>query len=389
MIATVILVFLWLIICIHVSGAFLTLCRVVRYKNIFVNLDADRIAHQPFQPKISLVVRGDLATVDGAVGRIQELLSLNYTRYEVILITDAGQQPEEFEWLLDYFDLQPAPLSGEMDRLDFPVTAIYHSRERVFGRLTVVDKPFHDDEDLRRTGAAICKADYMLFLRSLNNELVHNSLSRLAILKMRHPSEHITPIRGTARYDCGKRVSGNIFRSLADLCNLRRLYITGAFRASDFGQFLLLEDISGRRGSEEFVPRPQMYLHRPNRLATYFGQLAPDLRHMTFYGRLISWMELLFGVLFWVLGLRLMIPFHFSYIGIVLLLVLLLLPLVASTFSIFVGEVLLKKEKPRIGLILRLVLLSFPEALLFCLLTPVAWAVNRLAFLCRRCSTAG
>ena len=371
----------------HTTGAFLMLCRVLRYKDVFVNLDADRIAHQPFQPKISIVVRCDLSKTDGAVGRIQELLSLNYMRYEVILIVDAARQPEEFEWLLDYFDLQPeaVPVGG---RLDFSVTTIYRSRQRVFGRLTVVDKPFCDGEDLRLTAAPICKADYMLFVRSLNNELIHNSLARLAILKMRHPSEHITPIRGTARYDCGKRFRGNTFRTLADLCNLRRLYITGAIPNNDFGQFLILEDISGRPGREEFAPRPQMFLHRPNRLSTYLEQLVPRLRYKTFRGRLVLCMELLFGFLFWALAVHLALTPGVLYADIVLLLVLLLLPLLASAFSIFVGEVLLK-QKIRVGLILRLVLLSFPEAVLFWVLTPWTWLISRLMILWYRRPTSG
>ncbi len=367
----------------HVSAAFLTLGRVVHYRTIFVNLDADRIAHQPFQPKISLVVRGDLAKTDGVVARIQEYLSLNYTRYEVILIADAARQPEEFGWLADYFDLQPAALPAEAEGLAFPVRGLYRSAQRVFGRLTVVDKAFDEADDLRQTGTAIARADYMLFVRSLNNELIHNSLARLAILKMRDPQARISRIRGTARYDCGNRFKGNVFRSLTDLCNLRRQYVSGSIPRNDYGQFLMLEQTSARRGREEFVPRPQMFLYRPNHLRTYLEQLAPRTRYKSARGKAIFGMELLHSLLFWAIGLHLILAPGVLRIDVLLLIAVAMLPLLAATFSVFVGEVLLK-ETPRVRRIVRLLLLAFPEAVLFCLGMFPGWIVNQLSNLIRR-----
>lgn len=377
MIETILLVLLWLMIAFHATGAFLTLCRVVRYKDVFVNLDADRIAHQPFQPKISVVVRCGLEETDGAVGKVQELLALNYTRYEVILIVDSACSRETFGQMLDYFELQPVPVSDELRELRYPTTAVYRSRSRVYGRLTVVDKAFREDDDLRVTGAAVCKADYMLFIRSLDNELARNSLARLAIMKMRDPLNDITTIRGVARYDCGNRWRGNVFRSLTALCNLRRLYITGSIKKNDFGQFMILEDISGKKGEEELVPEPQMFLHRPNHLRTYMLQLAPRIRHKTLRGKLISFMEFLFGVLFWASAIHVAVTPGIVNVDFIFLLTILILPLLASTFSVFVGEILLK-ENAKIRFVVRLLLLSFVEALLFCLFIPWVWIVTKL-----------
>jgi hypothetical protein len=382
MFSALLLILFWLLIAFYTTCGILAFCRTVRYRDVMVDLDAERIAHQPFQPKISVVVRCDLRETKDTIPKIQALMALNYTRYEVILIANSAGHSKAFGRILDYFEFDPRPVPEEWNALRYPIRGRYRSRSRLYNRLTIIDKDFAVDDDLRRTGAMVSRADYMLFVRSLNNELSQNSLSRLAIMKMRDPAGHVTPIRGVARYACGKGrgVRGNLFRTLMELCNLRRIYLVGCIKGDNFGQFVVLKDTSGKRGREEFVLQPQVVLHRPNRLKNYLRQLAPRLRFSTPRGRLISGMEFMLGVLFWATGLHVLFTPGVVNEDFYFLLSVYLLPLTASTFTIFVGEILLE-PKFRIGFVFRLLLLSFVETLLFCLCLPWVWIVNRLSHL--------
>ncbi|MCD8186961.1 MAG: hypothetical protein LUD68_11200 [Rikenellaceae bacterium] len=51
------LICLWLVIIILATGVCMTLGNVFRYREVMVHPDIDRIAYQPFQPKISLIIR--------------------------------------------------------------------------------------------------------------------------------------------------------------------------------------------------------------------------------------------------------------------------------------------------------------------------------------------
>ncbi|MCD8186962.1 MAG: hypothetical protein LUD68_11205 [Rikenellaceae bacterium] len=254
-----------------------------------------------------------------------------------------------------------------------PVRRYY--RSTVYKRLIVVDKAFHPDDDLRYTGAAICKADYMLFVRSLDNELIRNSLANLAVMKMRSPQEHIASIRGVGRYHCEGPVNRNFFRLLAEICNLRRIYVMGMLKQNDFGQFVTLEDISGKKGLEEMVPRPQMVLHRKNRFTTYWFQLAPRIRYKNRARTLVSFLELTMGLFLWGAVIHAVLDPGNSE-NRLFILAALLLPLQASAFSILVAEIFLRSEV-RIKFVFRLIAFSFLESLLFCLFQPVVWLISQ------------
>lgn len=377
MVTTVLLVLLWLLVILHATGAFMTLCNAVRYGDVVVRLDADRIAHQPFQPKISVIIRCSPHTDENPISRIQDVMSLNYAQYELILIVDSLREQMVFDEVISFFELKPYAFPEGLNQLKYPARGYYRSKIPYYKRLTVIDKSFNPDDDLRRTGAAVCKADYMLFVRSLDNELIRNSLSNLAIMKMRSPKEHVSSIRGVARYECAGPLSGNFFRLLTEICNLRRIYVMAMFPNNDFGQFVVLEDISGKKGREEVIPKTQMYLHRPNKLSTYLHQLAPHIRYKTKTGRFASYMELLICVVFWGSVIHVAATPGIVNTDFLFMLTALLLPLLASAFSILVGEIFLK-TKFRIGFVFRLIVLSFLETILFCLFQPVVWVFNQI-----------
>ena len=371
---TILLILLWVSLIYNASAAFLTGCKTFRYRDVMVDLDADRIATQPFQPRISLVVRCDLKKTSEQIPKIQELLALNYSRYETIIILDSSRGVEAFARISDYFQMREVPIPEPLNELWYPTRAVYRSRSSLFKRLIIVDKEFHSYDDLRHTGAAVCRSDYMLFLASIDNQLTRNSLARLAVMEMRDPDRHIHIIRAAARYNCNGPFFKNFFRMMADLCNMRRLYVGGALPGVDFGQFTILEDITGQEGKDEYVPQPQMYLQRKNTIRTYFSQLAPAMIYNSFQGKVIAGMELLIVFMFWATGLHALFEpevtgsEYFLYC-------ILMLPLLSSIFSIFVGEILLKRTY-NTKLILSLLAVSLVENIAFCIFRPWLWIIS-------------
>ena len=378
----ILLILLWILLLIHSTGAFLTLCNAVRYKDMAVHLDAERIGHQPFQPRISLVTRCDFRTNAECISKIQGNLSLNYTQYEVILLVDSSGNEEDFAEILTYFEMKQIPETDAVRELRYPVRACYRSCSASYKRLTVVDKSYHPKDDLRDTGLAISKGGYMLFIPSLDDELIRNSLANLAIMKMRNSKEHITPIRGVARYNCSGSFLGSFFRMMADICNLRRIYIVGGLKGVDYGKFVVLRDVSEKKGKEEFVPKPQMFLHRPNTFNTYLEQLAPHNFYTSYRGKLVSFMEFLITGIFWGAGIHVIVTPGVVNEDFLFLLAVFLLPLIASTFSIFIGEIFLKQNY-KIRFVLRLIAVSVFESVVFCLLQPWMWIRNLCIKTCR------
>jgi hypothetical protein len=370
-------VLLWYIILYLSVNAFLTVCRTVRYRDAMVDLDAGRIATQSFQPAISLAVRCDLDRSTGQIAKIQRLMALNYARFEVIVISDSDEDPETFARLLDHFQMRGAPLPDKLRGLHYPVRAVYRSELLLYRRLVFVDKPFFSDDDLRHTGAAVGTADFMVFVPSIDDSLLPDSLACLAIMEMRDPKRRVTSVRAAARYDCTGPLHRNFFRIMADLCNLRRIYMGGAGKGVDFGLFITLTDTTGRKGSDEYVPRPLMILHRADSIATYLSQLAPRMPFHSFRGRMIAGAELAIALVFWGAAVHAVLrPQQLSGEGYGVACIF-MLPLLSSVFAIFIGEVLLRKDHD-IRLILSLLLVSVIESAAFFLLKPPLWIISLL-----------
>jgi hypothetical protein len=372
---TLLLILLWGIVLYLCVSAFQTIYRTVRYRDMLVDLDAGRIAALPFQPAVSLVVRCDLGRSREPIPKIQRLMALNYAQFEVIVVLDAASHPEAFVSLGESFQMRSVPLPENLNGLSYPLRGMYRSESLPYKRLIFVDKPFHPDDDLRHTGRIVGRADFMIFVPTIDNSLSPDSLACLAIPEMRDPRRRVTRVRAAARYDCTGPLCRNGFRMMADLCNLRRLYVGGAGRGVDFGSFLTLEETSGRKGREEYVPQPLMFLHRPNSIRTYLAQLAPGMRFRSFQGRIIAGIEWAVAFIFWGTAIHALCRPHEVPDEGLLVASAFLLPLLASVFSVFVGEVLLRSDYSlrRIGTLLGLAIV---ESAAFCLLKPWMWIIS-------------
>lgn len=98
----------------------------------------------------------------GEMAQIENLLSAEYARYEVIVVLDAGRQPDEFAAIaaryrmigVDYLPSDELPVTG--------VRRLFRSRRRCFRRLVLIDR--EQDTAARDFDAAASVAvyDYLL-----------------------------------------------------------------------------------------------------------------------------------------------------------------------------------------------------------------------------------
>lgn len=373
MITTILFSILCLLALFYGIAAVFTLNRTGRYRNMMTDMDSERVATSPFQRSVSMVV-----TCDSDDVRLEEkvklLLMVNYLKFDVILLVNSSRNKEVLGRLLQSFRMKSSQLPADAAALEFPPRAIYRTDDPVYHRLVVVDKILRGPDDTFDTGMAISNMDYILPIGSTDSQLMRNCLIRLVVMTMREPAQDVVRVRGVVRYCCDGVYTGRLFTGMSDLGNLRRMYAGGAVKNNDFGQYIVLDRLPEMMGREEFVPKPLVYLHCPDCFTTYFKQLKPGLRRLSSKGRFFAAVELLVSLLFWTTGV-LLCAFPDKMAAVMLMLSTYLLVSVFTAFSIFAGEILLRRkyDPQLVGL---LALLSFPESLAFCLLAPFAWLAD-------------
>ncbi|MEM6411642.1 MAG: glycosyltransferase [Pseudomonadota bacterium] len=100
--------------------------------------DSQALLSSPFTPRISLIVPmyNEGQTI---IDSVRSLLSLQYNNYEVIVVND-GSTDESLRKLIEYFQLIPTYLESNYELPTKKVRCLYKSRQKVFSKLTVVDK---------------------------------------------------------------------------------------------------------------------------------------------------------------------------------------------------------------------------------------------------------
>ncbi len=228
---------------------------------------------------------------------------------------------------------------------------------------------------MRDAGRTAATGVFFVWLDSIGNRLSENALIEMSLLQMRDPDRAVTRVRAGSRYGYKDKMKGNVFRMMADICSIRRQYLGGTLRNNDFGQYVVYESLGDSDRIEEPMPKPQVILSRTNHFKTYLRQLCPETRPRGVKGRFFALLELILAAAFWAVALSLAFRSDPAGHKALLLLSMGILLLVCSTFSIYIAEILLRREQ-KAGRVGRLILVSFPEALLFFLFKPLACLIR-------------
>ena len=128
-----------------------------RNKNSFGQLDG--LIDSPISPTISIIAP---AYNEGLtiVENVRSLLSLNYDRYEVIVVND-GSKDDTVQKMISTFDLVSVPFSHDPNWKSKPIRGVYKSKLESLSKLTLIDKENGGKSDALNAGISLSRNQYV------------------------------------------------------------------------------------------------------------------------------------------------------------------------------------------------------------------------------------
>ncbi|MBT8235420.1 MAG: glycosyltransferase family 2 protein [Bacteroidia bacterium] len=128
-----------------------------RKKNSFGQLKG--LIDSPISPTISIIAP---AYNEGLtiVENVRSLLSLNYDKYEVIVVND-GSKDDTLEQMIRTFDMEPVAFINDPNWRSKPVRAVYRSNKKDLSKLTLVDKENGGKSDALNAGLSLSSSQYV------------------------------------------------------------------------------------------------------------------------------------------------------------------------------------------------------------------------------------
>ena len=128
-----------------------------RHKNSFGQLSS--LKDSPISPTISIIAPAynEAKTI---VDNVRSLLSLNYERYEVIVIND-GSKDDTLDRMIETFDLISVPFSHDPLWKSKPIRRVYKSKLEGLSKLTLIDKENGGKSDALNAGISLSRSKYV------------------------------------------------------------------------------------------------------------------------------------------------------------------------------------------------------------------------------------
>lgn len=165
--------------------------------------------------------------------QLENLLAVEYPRYEIVVVLDAQRRREAFATILERYFLIRVNYAGGGELPVVGVRGLYRSRRRCFRRLMLVDKAETSPEDDFNAAAGVATYEYLLPVHE-GQLLVPGGIERLVIeLSEQQAGELdlIQTVGGTPAALFSRRLvvqSGGFGRSLSRSFVRRRRILYGA-----------------------------------------------------------------------------------------------------------------------------------------------------------------
>lgn len=128
------------------------------------------------------------------VHQVENLLSVEYARYEVVVVLDAQRYPLEFEELVTRYRIIRVEWTPSDELPVEGVRALGRSRKRCYRRLVLIDRRQDTPGGDLDAAAAVATYDYMLPLCG-GQYLLHDAVARLVAELGEHPLGSLSLIR--------------------------------------------------------------------------------------------------------------------------------------------------------------------------------------------------
>lgn len=140
---------------------FFSIIEIIKYRRRNAFVDHNTLLSSRFTPGISVIAPA-YNEAEVVLNGVHSLLSLNYPKFEVIIIND-GSTDDTLQLLIDEYDLEVVDFAYHEEIVTQPVKRLYKSSNPVYAKLTVIDKE-NGKSKADASNAGINAASYPLFL---------------------------------------------------------------------------------------------------------------------------------------------------------------------------------------------------------------------------------
>ena len=126
--------------------------------------------------------------------QIENLLSVEYARYEVVLVLDAQRDTQAFRRIAARYQLIGVNCHPSEELPAAGIRGLYRSRQRCYRRLVLLDRAHGKRSDDFDAGVSVATYDYILPLRG-QSRLMPRAVERLVVELSEHPPGSIALVR--------------------------------------------------------------------------------------------------------------------------------------------------------------------------------------------------
>ncbi len=188
----------------YVFLAFFSYREILTYLHKNNHIYYKRILSSPLAPSISLIAPAYNEGVT-IVDSIRSLLSLQYHRFEVIIVND-GSNDDSLKKVIEAYQLEPANMHYEPHFDTKLIRNVYRSKNKAFRKLIFVDKVNGGKADALNAGLNIAKNDLVACID------VDSIIEPDALLKMAKPfledPDHVIASGGVIRIANSSKIEG-------------------------------------------------------------------------------------------------------------------------------------------------------------------------------------
>ncbi|HWV68905.1 glycosyltransferase [Chitinophaga sp.] len=149
------------LLCMYAVLAYMSYRGIIRFRKKSSFTDYTHLLDSPLTPGISVIAPAFNESVT-IIMNVRSLLTLNYTRYEVIIVND-GSTDDTLEKLIREFELVPVDFAYNERIVTQPVRQLFKSTNTAYDKLLVVDKVNGKSKaDAANAGINAASFDYFL-----------------------------------------------------------------------------------------------------------------------------------------------------------------------------------------------------------------------------------
>jgi cellulose synthase/poly-beta-1,6-N-acetylglucosamine synthase-like glycosyltransferase len=180
-----------------------------RNKNSFGALAP--LIDSPISPTLSIIAPAynEALTI---VENVHSLLSLNYEKYDVIVIND-GSKDDTLERMITTFDMVSVPFTHDPNWKSKPIRGVYRSKLESLSKLTLIDKENGGKSDALNAGISLSRSKYVGCI-DVDCLLHPDSLLHVVKSFIQHSEKRVIAVGGVIRVANSCKIEDGVLKEI-------------------------------------------------------------------------------------------------------------------------------------------------------------------------------